>query len=138
MGRRQGRRQPCSARDARTRRSQARKFLEVAEIAADEQAGDPEYASVAASLAVLAGIAAADAACCKALGERSRSQDHHDAEGLLRGIVNGKAAASHLRDLIDLKDAAHYGFFDVSRPELRKALRRARSLLEFADEVLNR
>jgi hypothetical protein len=135
---RQGRKQPCSARDARIRRSHARKFLEVAEIAADEQDEDPEYASAAASLAVLAGIAAADAACCKALGERSRSQDHHDAEKLLQRVVGGKAAASQLRDLIDLKDAAHYGFIDVSRPELKKALRRARSLLKFADKVLDR
>jgi hypothetical protein len=74
----------CSARDARIRRSHARKFLEVAEIAAGEHDQDAEYASVAASLAVLAGIAAADAACCKALGVRSRSQDHHEAEKYLR------------------------------------------------------
>ncbi len=135
---RQGRRQSCSARDARIRRSHARKFLEVAEIAAEDQDQDPEYASAAASLAVLAGIAAADAACCKALGERSRSQDHHEAERFLQRIVGGKTAARQLRDLIDLKDAAHYGFIDVSRPELRKALRRAQALLKFADEVLDR
>ena len=138
MTRHQGRTQSCSARDARTRRSHARKFLEVAEIAADEKDQDPEYASAAASLAVLAGIAAADAACCKALGVRSRSEDHHDAERLLQRLSGGGIAARHLRDLLDLKDAAHYGFIDVSRPELRKALRRARSLLEFTDEVLDR
>jgi hypothetical protein len=97
-----------------------------------------EYASVAASLAVLAGIAAADAACCKALGMRSRSQDHHEAERYLRKLTGGSAAARQLRDLINLKDAAHYGFLDVSAPELRKTLRRARALLEFADEVLER
>lgn len=130
--------QDCSAHDARIRRSHARKFLEVAELAADETDQDVEYASVAASLAVLAGIAAADAACCKALGERSRSQDHHEAEKFLRRIAGGSAAARQLRDLINVKDAAQYGFLDVSRPELRKALRRARALLEFADGVLER
>lgn len=130
--------QDCSVRDARIRRSHARKFLEVAELAADETDQDVEYASVAASLAVLAGIAAADAACCKALGERSRSQDHHEAEKFLRRIAGGNTAARQLRDLINVKDAAHYGFLDVSRPELRKALRRARALLEFADGVLER
>jgi hypothetical protein len=129
----------CSARDARSRRSHARKFLEVAEIAAGEQDQDSEFASVAASLAVLAGIAAADASCCRALGERSRSADHHDAESLLRQISpGGPAAARNLQKLIDLKDAAHYGFFDISRPELRKALRQARSLLKFTDDVLSR
>jgi hypothetical protein len=139
MARQGNRTQSCSAREARSRRSHARKFLEVAEIAASEQDHDPEYASAAASLAVLAGIAASDAACCKALGERSRSADHRDAENLLRLVAaGGHAAAKQLRKLIDLKDAAHYGFFDISRAELRKALRQARSLLEFADEVLSR
>lgn len=139
MVRRSNRTQPCSAREARSRRSHARKFLEVAEIAASELDQDPEYASAAASLAVLAGIAASDAACCKALGERSRSADHHDAEALLRQIAPGGAAsARQLRKLIDLKDAAHYGFFDVVPVDLRKALRQARSLLNFTDNVLGR
>lgn len=130
--------QACSAREARSRRGHARRFLEVAEIASSERNEDPEYASVAASLAVLAGIAASDAACCKALGERSRSANHRDAEGLLRQVHPGGAnAAKALRGLIDLKDSAHYGFFDVSGPELRKALRQARSLIEFADRVLS-
>ena len=139
MTRRGGRVQPCSARDARSRRSHARKFLEVAEIVADEQETDPEYASAAASLAVLAGIAASDAACCRALGERSRSQDHRDAEGILGEISpGGGTAAKQFRGLIALKDSAHYGFFDVSRAELAQALRRARALLAFADDVLGR
>jgi hypothetical protein len=139
MAKQAGRTQHCSSGESRTRRSHAHKFIEVAEIAAGEGAQDPEYASVAASLAVLAGIAASDAACCKSLGERSRSQDHHDAEGLLRKIKpGGAAAAKQLRDLVELKDAAHYGFFDVSHAELKRALRRARSLLQFADDVLAR
>lgn len=139
MTRPNSRTQPCSAREARSRRSHARKFLEVAEITAGEHDQDPEYASAAASLAILAGIAASDAACCKALRERSRSADHHDAESLLRQVVPGGAtAARSLQKLIDLKDAAHYGFFDVNRAELRKALRQARALLTFADEVLSR
>lgn len=133
-----GHSQQCSARDARNRYDHARKFLEVAEIAAGEHELDPEYASVAVSLAVLAGIAAADAACCKAIGERSRSQDHHDAERLLRRVTSGEGAARQLHDLLSLKDEAHYGFFDVSTRELRKALRRARALVTFAEAVLRR
>ncbi len=137
--RQSGRTQPCSWAEARSRLSHARKFLEVAELAASEEGGDPDYASVSASLAVLAGIASSDAACCKALGARSRSQDHHDAEALLRQVSPGGAAASkQLRELITLKDSAHYGFFDVSGRELKRALRRAAALLEFADDVLGR
>ncbi len=138
MGRRTGRSQDCTAQDARRRREHARRFLEVAELAAEEHEQDPEYASVAVSLAVLAGIAAADAACCRALGERSRGQDHHEAEGFLERVADGKEAARELRALLDLKDEANYGFFNVSAPELRRALRRARNLLEFADRALAR
>jgi len=138
MARSRGRSQRCSPQDARNRRSHAIKFLEVAEIAAGEREQDPEYASVAVSLAVLAGIAAADAACCKALGERSRSQDHHDAEDFLRRVSGGEDAAKQLHQLLSLKDEAHYGFFDVDSAELRGALRRARALVTFAEGVLRR
>jgi hypothetical protein len=69
-----GRTQPCSETDAPTRLGHARKFLDVAELVVGEGA-DMEYASAAAALAVLAGIAASDAACCRALGRRSRGQD---------------------------------------------------------------
>lgn len=58
----------------------------------DEADPDPDWASAAAALAVLAGIDPSDAACCKALGGRWRGQDHHDAEALLEQIdqVAGK------------------------------------------------
>jgi hypothetical protein len=133
-----GRSQKCSSDEARNRRNHARKFLEVAEIAAGDHGQDSEYASVAASLAVLAGIAAADAACCKALGERSRSQDHRDAERFMRRISGGNDAAKQLRALLDLKDEAHYGLFDLGAVELKRALRRARAVLEFAEDTLRR
>ncbi len=138
MARKLGRSQECSDLDARRRREHAQRFLEVAEIVADEREQDPEYASVAVSLAVLAGIAAADAACCRALGERSRGEDHREAERFLERVADGQGAARELRSLLNLKDDANYGFFDVSTAELRRALRKARSLIEFSDRVLSR
>ena len=54
--------QPCSGQAAKTRLAHAHKFLEAAELMADE-GDDVEYSSAAATLAVLAGIAASDAAC---------------------------------------------------------------------------
>ena len=59
----------CDAADARKRLADAEKYLEVAELVASEDS--LESHNVATGLAVLAGIAAADAACCKALGESS-------------------------------------------------------------------
>jgi hypothetical protein len=119
----------------------AREFLEVAELVVDEKDQDasPVYASAAASLAILAGIAASDTACCKALQERSRSQNHRDAERLLAQITpDGKKAAADLRELLNLKDKAQYGFLKMSVPELQKVMRRANRLVDFAVEVLGR
>ncbi len=131
--------QTCGEPQARQRLGHARSFLEVAELAADVNDPSLEYGSVAASVAILAGIAAADAACCQELGQRSRSDNHHDAEALLEQITpGGEQAASQLRQLIDIKDTAHYGFIDVSTAQLKRSLRQARHLVEFAEEVLRR
>jgi len=133
-----GRTQPCSAKQARTRLEHARKFLDVAELAAGE-AADVEYASASAALAVLAGIAASDSSCCAALGRRSRGQDHRQAVSLIEQVEPGGAqAANALRRLLNLKDEAHYGLFDVGGQDLQAALRQAKSLLEFADEAVRR
>lgn len=136
-GSRGGRTQPCSEEQAQRRLEHAKKFQEVAELVGGE--ADPEYASVAAALAVLAGIAASDAACGKALGRRSRAQDHHEAEDLLNQIEpGGKTVANVLRRLLNLKDQAHYGLFDVSGSDLLAAIRRARMLVSFAETILRR
>jgi hypothetical protein len=139
MARKGGRTQACGEPQARQRLGHARSFLEVAELSADVSDPSLEYGSVAASVAILAGIAAADAACCQELGKRSRSENHHDAEVLLEQITpGGKRAASQLRQLIDLKDTAHYGFINISAPQLKRSLRQAQHLVEFAEGVLRR
>jgi hypothetical protein len=130
--------QLCSEAQARTRLDHARKFMDVATLVSDEP-GDLEYASVAAALAVLAGIAAADAACCKALGRRSRGPDHRLAADLLEQVVpNGRTAAAALRRLLSLRDQAHYRLTDLGGQHLQAALRQARALLAFASETVLR
>lgn len=137
MTKRSGRTQPCGAAQARTRLAHAQKFLEVAQLVATENF--EASLSVSAALAVLAGIAASDAACCKALGRRSRADDHREAASLLAQITPGGAQAEKgLTALIDLKDTAHYGLIHVSRRQLTTALRRASALVDFAAEVLRR
>lgn len=129
--------QRCGESQARQRLARARSFLEVAEMAVDEADPSLEYGAAAASIAILAGIAAADAACCQALGRRSRSDNHHDAEQLLAEIApGGKTAAGHLRKLINLKDTAHYGFITPSAPELKRSLRQAEQIIDFAERVV--
>ncbi|HEV2974600.1 MAG TPA: hypothetical protein VGX69_06335 [Solirubrobacteraceae bacterium] len=113
----------------------ARKFADVAELVAGE-GDDIEYASQAAALAVLAGIAAADAGCCKALGRRSRGRDHHAAVALVEQIKpGGKQAAQSLSRLLRMKDESHYGLVDVGGQDLKSVLRQANDLIRFAVEV---
>lgn len=136
MSRKEGRTQDCNRADARTRLAHAQKFLEVAELVATEKDIE-ESKRCAAALAVLAGIAAADAACCASLGRRSRGQDHRQAADLVEQVEpGGKGAAKALRELLDMKDTAHYGLVHITTPKLTAALRRAEHLVEFAANAL--
>lgn len=69
-----GRVEAMTRADARTRLKTARMYLTAAELILDESAD--EAATVATGNAVLAGIAAADAICAYASGERYRGPDH--------------------------------------------------------------
>lgn len=64
-GRARGRTEACGSREAQAKLRRAEQFMEVATLIKDEP--DPDWASEAAALAVLAGISASDAACCKVL-----------------------------------------------------------------------
>ncbi len=128
----------CNRDDAEARLKQARKFLEVAEVAASE-GDDPAGADVAASNAILAAIAASDAACCAALGRRSRGESHVDAAVLLEQIVpGGKDAANSFRRLISVKDVADYGIESVSGKKLESVLKQAGALVAFAEDIMRR
>jgi hypothetical protein len=133
-----GRTSSCDGADAGVRLRHADSFLMVADLVLD-QSDDPVLAltSVAASLAVLAGIAAGDAACCAALGRRARGQSHDEAVVLLRAIaLGGEAMARDLARLLTLKDVAQYGVLIVSRERARSAVGWARRLVAAAREVV--
>lgn len=139
MSRATGRTESCGTEQARSRLGKAREFIEVAELVGDEDDPDLNYSAAAASLAVLAGIAASDCACCASLGVRSRGQSHRDAAALLETIPGGgKQAAGQLRGLLDLKDSANYGMISVGPTQLKRAFRQARHLIEFGQTSLLR
>ena len=113
-------------------------MLEVADLVSVERELS-ESVVTAAALAVLAGIAAADAACCAALGRRSCSADHRDAITVLGRIEpGGDAAAQKLRRILDEKDSAHYGLQGIGSQTLTALQRQAQGLVDFAAEVLAR
>jgi len=135
---------PCSRADAQGRFRRAEAFLYVADLVLGEGVGGEvdgddgiNLPGVSAALAVLAGIAAADAACCHRLATHSRGQDHKQAVALVRTVVpNGPAMANDLDRLLDLKDNAHYGVLGVSQKEARSAVEQARRIVEAAKAVL--
>src|SRR5262245_24466557 len=138
MGGQADRSRTCNAADARTRLQQAEAFLLVAELALTDET-DTATPGVAAALAVLAGVAASDSACCARLGRRSRGQDHARATELLMAVApNGPRTAKALRELLAAKEDSHYGLSLVSRTKARAMLRRASSLVEDARLIVQR
>lgn len=81
--------QPCGEPQARQRLARACSFLEVAELTADENDPSLEYGSVAASIAILAGIAAADAVCCQKLGGPRSLRQAKSLVALAKEVIKG-------------------------------------------------
>ncbi|PPK93742.1 hypothetical protein CLV92_10918 [Kineococcus xinjiangensis] len=92
---------------------------------------------MAAALAVLSGIATADAVCCSRLGQRSRGQDHRQAVDLVASVrPDGAALAKDLRRLLDIKDQAHYAASMVSPARAAQAVDWARRMHDQATRSL--
>lgn len=120
----------CSASQSRTRLDHAELYLDVARLVIADETGSE--ATVATGNAVLAGIAAADAICCAAVGKRYRGADHREAAEYLERVTGDRKLGQALRDLADHKDAAHYGLSNVKRQRAKAAIRRAEILVRLA------
>jgi hypothetical protein len=130
-----GRTQSCGRTEARTRLAHARAFADTAALVLglDDEGSE----NVAASLAVLAGIAASDASCCAALGRRARGQDHRDAVVLLTGIAAvGTEMGKDLARLLDIKDNAQYGVLFVSATIAAQAVKWGQRMVAAAETVV--
>lgn len=128
---------PCNRIDARNRVEQAEKFLEVAQLFSGDE--DPNGANVSASNAVLAAIAAADAACCAALGEHAQGESHAEAPKVLATVPGGGRDASNaLKRAVSIKNKAQYGLIPLSKADRDAAMVQAEKLIVFARTVLER
>jgi len=137
MARRRTRAASCGETEARTRLADAHAQLQLAELPGDGSSAEERKA--ATSCAVLAGIAATDAACCRALGVASRSENHADAVALLRQVEpGGGEAARQLDRLLAMKTESQYGFTPISHAKVTAAVRRAQALVDFAERTLQR
>jgi hypothetical protein len=110
--------------EGRGRRQVAEKYLEVASLIDSE---DGTAINVCVGVAVLAGIAAADAICAAALGERYSGPDHDVAVEVL-SRVDAKLG-KQLRDLVTLKTTSHYGFGLLTPSQRKTAVRCATALV---------
>jgi hypothetical protein len=126
------RQERCGRAVALNRLAQADAFLLAAELVLDDDT-DTANPGVAASLAVLAGIAASDAACCTRLGKRARGQSHLEAVALVRTIApHGEHMAKDLERLVARKDSAHYGAALIAAAEATRMVNWARRLIQRA------
>ncbi len=120
-----------SAPQARAYVSKAEEYLSAAtaEIAADRPIA-------ATSLAIHAGINAADAVTGMRLGQRAAGQDHDEALALLRTAgPDGTAVAKELARLLPMKARAEYEPDDIPKSDASKAVERARRIVEVACRI---
>jgi hypothetical protein len=118
--------------------AQVRAYAGKAEEYADAAASEIEAGRyiAATSLAIHAGINAADAVCGARLGERAAGDDHDQVLTLLRQAgPDGTQVEKELRRLLPLKTRAEYEPDDVARVDAAKAVDRARRCVAVARSV---
>ena len=129
-----------SAVEADRRAVHARAFLLAAQLVDElgEDAGIDPATTIVGSLAVLAGIAASDAICGLARGERS-GENHADAVLLLRrSTPPGSSASTQLKRLLDAKSTAHYSADLISPTKAAELLSAASRLVAHMDTIAPR
>jgi hypothetical protein len=112
----------------------AKTYIRQAEVTLDF-VDDPHRFRVAASSAILAAIAASDAATGHALGRVSRGA-HDDAVRLLKQVVGGSPAATKLARMIADKTEVQYLVKTVNERRAHDSVTAAKWLLEFAEGVV--
>lgn len=133
----EGRTRTCTAADARARLEIARGFLVSAE--SEAHADPPGFPNSIVSNCINAGIAACDAACCKAIGRHAHGEGHDQALPLVEQVEpGGREAARRLGRLLGLKNDANYGFHALSGAHARTALASAREVVAFAERIVQR
>lgn len=121
---------PCDRTTTRGRLAKAEQFFEQAELIRELADSDTDVGDAFVSLYVLAGIAAADAICCRALGLHAIGESHQEAVQLLRSVhPGGDDLARSLSTLLGVKSRAGYAAAPVTAEMRRRANRHAAKLV---------
>jgi len=124
---------PCTEATANGRLRKAEQFLRNAEKIRELADNESEDGDAFVSLCVLAGIAASDVLCCKALGHFVQGDEHRQAVDELKKVMpDGKRLGADLNVLLQMKARAEYAAPPVSADDRKRAWRKAESLVEAA------
>jgi hypothetical protein len=123
----------CDASVITGRLAKARQFADAAHVVQALADESTDVADAFVTLAVHAGIAAADVICCVRLGRHARGENHNDAVDLLARVDAG--ASRHLRALLLLKTRAGYSATPVSGQDRVRAERAMDALIDLARTV---
>ena len=124
---------PCDAAMASARLAKAKQFHSAAETIRELADDEEDIGDAFVTLCVHAGIAAADAICCTALGEHAQGESHTDAVALLQRVrPDGKGLGSALDVLLAMKTRAGYSAQPVTAEMRKRAQRSAEKLLDAA------
>jgi len=123
---------PCTAATRTGRLRKANQFFAAAEDVEVLAVESEDVTDACATLHVHAGIAAADAICCAALGEHAQGENHQDAIALLAKV--DRKLSRHLSTLLSLKTQAGYAHTPITTAELKRASRAAGALVAAARE----
>lgn len=124
---------PCDPGVTTGRLAKARQFREAALVVSELADDEADVADATVTLLVHAGIAAADAICCAALGRHATGESHQDAVAHLASVrPDGRELAKALSALLGVKTRAGYSSERVSADQRRRAMRSADRLLQAA------
>ena len=112
------------------RLNKAKQFFQSAEELMELADEEGANADSVVTLFVHAGIAASDSICAVALGKYASGENHQDAIVLLATV--DASASKWLGTLLGMKTRAGYGYDPISKMNLLKAERAARSLVDLA------
>ena len=121
---------PCTPALTAGRLRKAQQFARAFAIIMDVVDQPDEVADACATLAVHAGIAAADVVCCRSLGHHHHGGAHVGAVSMLAQV--DPHLARHLRVLLDAKTLSGYGHDSLTLAGLRRCERAMAALIRAA------
>lgn len=126
---------PCDKSVAMPRLRKAEQFYSAAETIRELADDEADIGDAFVTLCAHAGIAAADAICCSALGEHAHGESHSEAIGLVKRVrPDGGGLGNALQALLGLKTRAGYSAAPVNAEMRKRAQRAADKLLRAAKD----